>query len=379
MAKSNHTKPHKKGGALKILLVILVLLVLTAGAAGVFAYNEINGNGGKPGAEVTVSIPQGSGVAAIAKELKEAGVIRSAYLFRWYVGHKGAAGKLQYGDFTLQTGGYSYDGLITELSAYAKADSVRLTFPEGITAIDIAQRMEEAGLCTAEEFLEEANTGDFSAYKFWQYVPDNKEAPGRFMKCEGYLFPDTYEFLTEDTVHNYVATFYSHFDRQFTDEMYKELDKQDLSLSEVITLASFVQEEAGNEQDSNVAQVFRNRLAEGSPYPKLQSNTSSYVQSDEDNNYLWNWVAPWYGGWDKIPENILNAYDTYSCTGLPAGPISNPGLAAIQAALAPQPDEDVKGCYFFVTDLSGHYYYARTYAEHQANCEKAAQVNKNYK
>ena len=379
MAKSNHTKPRKKGGALKILLVILVLLVLTAGAAGVFAYNEINGNGGKPGAEVTVSIPQGSGVAAIAKELKEAGVIRSAYLFRWYVGHKGAAGKLQYGDFTLQTGGYSYDGLITELSAYAKADSVRLTFPEGITAIDIAQRMETAGLCTAEEFLEEANTGDFSAYKFWQYVPDNKEVPGRFMKCEGYLFPDTYEFLTEDTVHNYVATFYSHFDRQFTDEMYKELDKQDLSLSEVITLASFVQEEAGNEQDSNVAQVFRNRLAEGSPYPKLQSNTSSYVQSDEDNNYLWNWVAPWYGGWDKIPENILNAYDTYSCTGLPAGPISNPGLAAIQAALAPQPDEDVKGCYFFVTDLSGHYYYARTYAEHQANCEKAAQVNKNYK
>ena len=379
MAKSNHTKPRKKGGALKILLVILVLLVLTAGAAGVFAYNEINGNGGKPGAEVTVSIPQGSGVAAIAKELKEAGVIRSAYLFRWYVGHKGAAGKLQYGDFTLQTGGYSYDGLITELSAYAKADSVRLTFPEGTTAIAIARKMEEAGLCTAEEFLEEANTGDFSAYKFWQYVPDNKEAPGRFMKCEGYLFPDTYEFLTEDTVHNYVATFYSHFDRQFTDEMYKELDKQDLSLSEVITLASFVQEEAGNEQDSNVAQVFRNRLAESSPYPKLQSNTSSYVQSDEDNNYLWNWVAPWYGGWDKIPENILNAYDTYSCTGLPAGPISNPGLAAIQAALAPQPDEDVKGCYFFVTDLSGHYYYARTYAEHQANCEKAAQVNKNYK
>ena len=379
MAKSNHTKPRKKGGALKILLVILVLLVLTAGAAGVFAYNEINGNGGKPGAEVTVSIPQGSGVAAIAKELKEAGVIRSAYLFRWYVGHKGAAGKLQYGDFTLQTGGYSYDGLITELSAYAKADSVRLTFPEGTTSIAIARKMEEAGLCTAEEFLEEANTGDFSAYKFWQYVPDNKEAPGRFMKCEGYLFPDTYEFLTEDTVHNYVATFYSHFDRQFTNEMYKELDKQDLSLSEVITLASFVQEEAGNEQDSNVAQVFRNRLAEGSPYPKLQSNTSSYVQSDEDNNYLWNWVAPWYGGWDKIPENILNAYDTYSCTGLPAGPISNPGLAAIQAALAPQPDEDVKGCYFFVTDLSGHYYYARTYAEHQANCEKAAQVNKNYK
>ena len=377
MAEKHQKK--KKGSALKILLVVLLLLVLTVGAAGVFAYNEINGNGGKPGAEVTVSIPQGSGVAAIAKELKEAGVIRSAYLFRWYVGHKGAAGKLQYGDFTLQTGGYSYDGLIAELSAYAKADSVRLTFPEGTTAIAIARKMEEAGLCTAEEFLEEANTGDFSEYTFWQYVPEDKDAPNRFMKCEGYLFPETYEFLKGDTVHNYVATFYAQFDAQFTKEMYAALKKQDMTLPELVTLASFVQEEAGNSQDSNVAQVFRNRLAEGSPYPRLQSNTSSYVQSDADNNYLWNWVAPYYGGWDDIPENILAAYDTYSCTGLPAGPISNPGLAAIKAALEPQPDEEAKNAYFFVTDLKGNYYYAHTLAEHNANCKTAAAVNKSLK
>ena len=377
MAKSNHTKPRKKGGALKILLVVLVLLVLAAGAALLLAKREIDGSGEQEEA-VTVEIAQGSGVSTIAKKLQEAGVIRFPQLFRWYVGREGAAAKLQYGEFSLEPGS-SYDEIIAALSEYAKAESVRLTFPEGITAIDIAQRMETAGLCTAEEFLEEANTGDFSAYKFWQYVPDNKEAPGRFMKCEGYLFPDTYEFLTEDTVHNYVATFYSHFDRQFSDEMYKELDKQDLSLSEVITLASFVQEEAGNDQDDNVAQVFRNRLAEGSPYPKLQSNTSSHVQSDADNNYLWNWVAPYYGGWDSIPENILEAYDTYACTGLSAGPISNPGIAAIRAALAPQPDDEAKDAYFFVTDLAGHYYYARTYADHQKNCDEAAKVNKSMK
>ena len=377
MAKSNHTKPRKKGGALKILLVILVLLVLAAGAALLLAKREIDGSGEKEEA-VTVEIAQGSGVSTIAKKLQEAGVIRFPQLFRWYVGREGAAAKLQYGEFSLEPGS-SYDEIIAALSEYAKAESVRLTFPEGITAIDIAQRMEAAGLCTAKEFLEEANTGDFSAYKFWQYVPNNKEAPDRFMKCEGYLFPDTYEFLTEDTVHNYVATFYSHFDRQFTDEMYKELDKQELSLSEVITLASFVQEEAGNDQDDNVAQVFRNRLAEGSPYPKLQSNTSSYVQSDADNNYLWNWVAPYYGGWDSIPENILEAYDTYARTGLSAGPISNPGIAAIRAALDPQPDDEAKDAYFFVTDLAGHYYYARTYADHQKNCDEAAKVNKSMK
>lgn len=140
-----------------------------------------------------------------------------------------------------------------------------------------------------------------------------------------------------------------------------------------------MQEEAGNSQDSNVAQVFRNRLAEGSPYPRLQSNTSSHIQSDADNNYLWNWVAPYYGSWDDIPENILAAYDTYSCTGLPAGPISNPGLAAIKAALEPQPDGEAKDAYFFVTDLKGNYYYAHTLAEHNENCKTAAAVNKSLK
>ena len=374
MAQKHSHAARKKGGAWKILLVLVVLLVLAAGAALLFARSEINGR--TTDAEpVTVSIQQGSGVSAIAQKLKDAGVIRSAYLFRWYVGQKGTAAKLQYGDFAL-TPGTGYDDLITALSTYAKAETVRVTIPEGTTAIAIAQKMEAAGLCSAEDFLKEANEGDFSEYTFWQYVPDDADAPDRFMKCEGYLFPETYEFLKDDTVHNYVATFYAQFDAQITDEMYDELKKQEMTLPELITLASFVQEEAGNSQDSNVAQVFRNRLAEGSPYPRLQSNTSSYIQSDADNNYLWNWVAPYYGGWDNIPENIVAAYDTYSCKGLPAGPISNPGLAAIQAALDPQPDEDAKDAYFFVTDLKGNYYYARTLSEHNANCQTAADVNK---
>ena len=374
MAQKHSHAARKKGGAWKILLVLVVLLALAAGAALLFARSEINGR--TTDAEpVTVSIQQGSGVSAIAQKLKDAGVIRSAYLFRWYVGQKGTAAKLQYGDFAL-TPGTGYDDLIAALSTYAKAETVRVTIPEGTTAIAIAQKMEAAGLCSAEDFLKEANEGDFSEYTFWQDVPDDADAPDRFMKCEGYLFPETYEFLKDDTVHNYVATFYAQFDAQITDEMYAELKKQEMTLPELITLASFVQEEAGNSQDSNVAQVFRNRLAEGSPYPRLQSNTSSHIQSDADNNYLWNWVAPYYGGWDNIPENIVAAYDTYSCKGLPAGPISNPGLAAIQAALDPQPDEDAKDAYFFVTDLKGNYYYARTLSEHNANCQTAADVNK---
>lgn len=374
--ESKHTaNPHKKG---RVILAVLLVLLLAAAAGAVLVYfgakREINGTGTR-GESVTVTIEQGSGVAAIASELKDAGVIKYARLFRWYVGEQGAANTLQYGEFEVEQGA-SYDEIIKAFSVYAKAAEVRLTFPEGSTAIAIAQKMEDAGLCSAEDFLDEANSGDFSEYTFWQYVPDDADAPDRFMKCEGYLFPDTYNFLEDDTVHNYVATFYAHFDAQITDEMYKELETQEMTLPELVTLASLVQEEAGNAEDSNVAQVFRNRLAEGSPYPMLQSNASSYIQSDADNNYLYNWVAPYYGGWEKIPENIVAAYDTYSCVGLPAGPISNPGIAAIKAALDPQADEEVMDCYFFVTDLNGHYYYAKTLAEHNANVAEAAKVNK---
>lgn len=367
-------KPRKKGGVLKILLVLVAVLAILAGAVVMALRQDIHGKGAS-GETALVRIGQGSSVAAIADRLEEAGAIRFPWLFRWYVKQQNAASRLQYGEFTVDTG-WSYDELIEALSEYAAAATTRVTFPEGSTAIAIAQKLEQAGLCTAEEFLEAANTGDFSQFRFWQYLPDDAGAPDRFMKCEGYLFPDTYEFYDDGDPYDYAATFYARFDSMITDEMYAELEAQEMTLPELITLASFVQEEAGNEQDSNVAQVFRNRLAEGSPYPRLESNASSYIQSDDDNNYLWNWVAPYYGGWENIPANILAAYDTYQCAGLPAGPISNPGIDAIRAALTPEPDEDVKDCYFFVTDLAGTYYYGRTLSEHNANCQKAWAVNK---
>ena len=371
--KSKHTAPASKHTLRWVLLALLAVLVLGVGAVGLLLRREMTG-AGATGQTVTVTVEQGSGVAAIARDLQQAGVIRFPRLFRWYVGQQGAAGSLQYGTFELEQGA-SYDQLIQALSVYAAAETTRLTFPEGTTAIAIAQQMEQAGLCTAEEFLQEANEGDFSEFTFWQYLPTDQEAPDRFMKCEGYLFPDTYEFLNDGTVHDYVATFYARFDQMITPDIYEALEQQGMTLHQLVTLASFVQEEAGNDQDSNVAQVFRNRLAPDSPYPRLESNVSSYIQSDEDNNYLWNWVAPWYGGWDKIPANILAAYDTYSCAGLPAGPVSNPGLAAIQATLDPQPDPEVQDAYFFVTDLTGRYYYAQTLEQHQANVRAARAVN----
>ena len=214
MAHEKNTR--KKGGVGKILLVLVVLLALAVGGALLFAHNEISGNG-RPGTEVTVSIPQGSGVSVIAQKLKDAGVIRSAYLFRWYVGQKGAASKLQYGDFTLRSG-MDYNTILKTLSVQqVKRKTITITFPEGYTAVAIAQKMEENGLCSVDDFLACANGedgSDFSQYDFWNAIPDTE---GRLMKCEGYLFPDTYEFFTDDSVYNYVNTFYKEFDAKTSD------------------------------------------------------------------------------------------------------------------------------------------------------------------
>ena len=381
MEQQNNQKKQKrrtqKNGRPKgctVLLGLLAVLLIAAAVTVSSAMGEINGKHADESTEITVSVPQGAASGTVAKQLQESGVIKHAALFKLYLRQTGQAGQLQYGDFTLYKG-ESYADIVAALSQYAAADTVRITFPDGNTAQDFAARMEQAGLCTAEEFLACANGedgSDFSQYRFWNEMQPDKNY---FMRCEGYLYPETYEFYKDDTVYNYVDTFYSHFNSVVTDEMYDRMDELGMSLHDTIVLASFIQEEAGNEENAHVSAVFHNRLAENSPYPRLESNASSYVQNPDDNNYIYNWIAPYYGGWDNIPTEIYNAYNTYEISGLPAGAISNPGYDAIYAALYPEEPDANGPYYFFVTDFTGHYYYGRTLAEHNQNCDKAWAVN----
>ena len=369
--KNSHSAPRKKGGALKIVLVLLVLLLVVAGGGVWMAKREIDG--GTPGEEVTVSIQQGSGVSTIANALKEAGVIKFPRLFRWYVGKQGAAAKLQYGEFTLAPGS-SYNDLIEVLSEYAKAESVRLTFPEGTTAIAMARKMEDAGLCTAEEFLKEANTGDFSEYKFWQYVPDDKDAPDRFLKCEGYLFPDTYEFYVIDDLKDNpdfdttqyakqaAEKMYANFESKITRSMYARATELGMTFDQVITLASIIQKEGTNPDNmENISSVFHNRLEDQYDFPHLQSDTTEY--------YIRDCIEPGIpSGSRDLYQNIIDAYDTYVCDGLPAGPICSPGLEAINAALYPAETD----YYYFLSSSDGVFYYANTAEKHEQNIIDAA-------
>ena len=372
--KTHKPRKNAKSPLPKILAGIAVVLVAVIAVVYNSVMGEINGRHADESSEITVSVPQGAGSSTVAKQLQEAGVIKNATLFKLYLRQTGQGTQLQYGDFTLYKG-ESYADIVAALSQYAAADTVQITFPDGNTAQDFAARMEQAGLCTAEEFLACANGedgSDFSQYRFWNEMQDGQNY---FMRCEGYLYPETYEFYKDDTVYNYVDTFYSHFNSVVTDEMYDRMDDLGMSLHDTVVLASFIQEEAGNEENAHVSAVFHNRLAENSPYPRLESNASSYVQNPDDNNYIYNWIAPYYGGWDNIPPEIYHAYNTYEISGLPAGAISNPGYDAIYAALYPEEPDDNGPYYFFVTDLTGHYYYGRTLEEHNQNCNTAWAVN----
>ena len=374
-SEERRRRNRRKGRERRFLLWLIFVVAVSAILAGVgwLLANDMCAFNKEP-VTATIEVTKYDDVNSIATKLKNEGLIEYKWFFKLFGAVRHAGDKIGIGTYELNTD-MDYNALIQGMSnrnATINADTVTVTIPEGYSVRQIVSLLAKYGVNSEEALLSAAERGSFD----YSFLDSGKSG---IAKLEGYLFPETYDFLKGDTVHNYVATFYAQFDAQFTKEMYAALKKQDMTLPELVTLASFVQEEAGNSQDSNVAQVFRNRLAEGSPYPRLQSNTSSHVQSDADNNYLWNWVAPYYGGWDDIPENILAAYDTYSCTGLPAGPISNPGLAAIKAALEPQPDEEAKDAYFFVTDLKGNYYYAHTLAEHNANCKTAAAVNKSLK
>ncbi len=369
-------RKRKFGCSIAGLVMALVFAGVLLGAAWMVmqAMDEIAG--GKQHSEhtITLSIEQGTSPSAIADMLQEQGVIEHSLFFKIYLKLTDAASKLQYGDFVLNEG-MGYEDIIEKLSAVKPRETVWVTIPEGSTVFQFASRMEEAGLCTAEEFIEEANNGDFSDIGFWSKIDTD---PDTFMKAEGYLFPDTYEFYADETVHNIVRKLYEQFDTVITDEMYARMDELGMSLREVITLASLVQEEAGlPENQAGVSGVFHNRLKPDSPYPRMGSDVTWY--------YLDDFVFPYYAklngvdaeqGQSVTPENIKNAYytgdnDPNSRIGLPAGPLSCPGRDAIRAALYPEEHD----YYFFLTDKLGKYYYATTFEQHQQNLAAAEKVN----
>lgn len=379
-AKKKERRPRRRVPVGCVILVIFVALLAFGGFQVMRLYDEVDG-GSVLGEEQTITVEQGSSVGAIAAQLKEAGIIQYDWLFKEYVQLSGKASGIQYGDFALRSG-MDYNSIIQTLSQETRRPTTDITIPEGTTAVGVAQIFVDAGLVdSVDTFLSCANGldgSDFSQYSFWNEIPDN----GRLMKCEGYLFPETYNVYADEDVYYYVDTLYAEFEKQ-TAALADTIAEKGTTLDDVVKLASFIQEEAGvPEEDPKVSACFHNRLESDDPLwaeHKLESNACSYITQDVENNYLWNSPTAEYYGWPEqgaIPEDVLDLYDTYRISGLPAGPISCPGYAAIEAALNPDQQFIDEGYFFFVTghpdtDVAGQYFYAKTADEHQANVETA--------
>ncbi len=312
------------------LLVWLIVVGLVVGAAVGAYYIETPAG---PTVETFVVIPPGIGARGVASLLERRGIIWNKYAFlAWRVFKRG----------TLKAGEYRFDHPVPLPEVYARilrgdVYTVMLTIPEGYNIFDVARVVEEAKLKPASDFLagERRNVDLVAAL-------DPKAT-----SLEGYLFPDTYKFPRSASVRDMQAVMVRRF-RQKAEALGITGNFHD-----VVTMASLVEKETGAANERGlVASVFANRLRRNIPLATDPSVIYGLL------------LAGRYRG--TIYASDLKgdtAYNTYIHAGLPPGPICNPGVASLAAALRPPATEYL----YFVSDDAGHSKFAKTYEEHDRN------------
>ncbi len=361
-AKNSSKKKKKKkkksrfngtifGGIIIVAIILTVSLLIAV--TGIKLGMEFYGIG-KSESDIRFNIPQGSDNDRIADILIENGVIQNKTLFK-------IALKLQHdpvlypGDITLQPSN-GYQDIIEKLSVQRESyKSVTVTFAEGENLVTVANKLEEAQVCKADDFIFQFNRDQ--GFDFEKQIDKNADT---FYAREGYFYPDTYDFYVNDSAENVARKVKEQFQKHYTSTIQPKLDGQKLSFSQIMTLASLVQLEAASvDEMPNVASVFINRLNDPDTYPMLQSDTTS--------NYIKNVIKTQADTTTAI-THYTESYDTYSCKGLPAGPICNPGIEAIKAVMNPAKTK----YYYFCNNLTTKQtFYAETLEEHEANLKKA--------
>lgn len=356
--KRPKTKGEKILQAIISGLLILALSGLLALVILVFVLDSMAIN--RTAKNIDIEIPLGSTTEQIADMLEEKELIDNAFCFRIYSRISGADGKWQVGAFTLSPD-MGYATLVEILQTMTPRETVTVTIPEGYTVEEIAELLEENGVCERNELMAAVNHGEFD-YDFVRQIPtsdDGKEYSGRVYRLEGYLFPDTYEFYVGSSGETVVSRLLENFDNKLTPEIRKEIADRGWTIDQAVIMASLIEGEAASKEDmEKVSRVLANRLEPDSGYPKLQlCSTRDYVKN----------ILPSLSGVEV--KNV--SYNTYEREGLPVGAINNPGLQALTAALHPSEDESVANCYFFATDYDTEItYFSDTYAEHERICRK---------
>jgi UPF0755 protein len=332
MARRGRTRKKNRGlGCGGTVLLLFCVLIGTAGGAAWLLFTPFG-----PEAETFVEVPQGSSAARIGRLLESAGIIRTRYAFDlmriWKHG-------------TLRAGEYRFDHPETLEEVYARIQrgdvyTKAVVVPEGASMFDIAARLEQAGLGTRQEFLKAAVQDTNMVADFDPHA----------RSLEGYLFPDTYHFSRKATSGQIAATMVRRFRQAATQIGLKE------NVHAVVTLASLVERETAVDSERPlVASVFANRLAKKMP-----------LMTDPSVIYGLELEQAWRGTIYASDLKHDTPYNTYLHAGLPPGPIANPGLPSLRAALKPAQSAYL---YFVASGQNpqGHSLFAETLEEHNRN------------
>ena len=287
--------------------------------------------------------------------LEENGIIQYAPVFRVFTVLKDVQ-SFKSGEYELNST-MDYGQIIDTLRGKKARNIVKVTIPEGYTMKQIAELMEQNKVCLASEFIETANTYDFS-HKVLEDVPMTEN------RLEGYLFPDTYEFYEDENTVSVVNKMLNNFEKRYTKAMRNLTEKNGKTIAEIVVLASLIEREAMWESERTmIAGVIYNRLNAPDRFPMLQIDaTLLYVTGHKEN---------------LTAEDLLidSPYNTYMYEGLPPTAICNPGLNALLAAISPEQNE----YYYYVADPeTGGHVFSKTVEEHNAAvAEMRKKYNKN--
>ncbi|MEK7160769.1 MAG: endolytic transglycosylase MltG [Patescibacteria group bacterium] len=331
-----------------IISGILGLLIVALAVFGVFAWWQIACPPGIQAGEKIFLVEKGQGVKEIAVRLEAAELIKSAWWFGVYIWFSGKETNLQAGKYDLG-GGLTVPEIASLITGgQVIKNEVQATLPEGFTLAQISERLKSLGLAT-EEIDQEATANYQVQYKFLSDAPAGAG-------LEGFLFPDTYIFDRDDKASAIIKKFLDNFDKKLTPDLREQISKQDKKIYDIIILASIIQQEAIGEEDMPlVAGVFANRLRINMA---LESDaTINYLTGKKDRQSLYEDLK------------IKSPYNTYLNRGLLPGPIANPGLAAIKAAISPATTDYL----FFLHPLDGETVFRKTLS---ANNQKQAKYLK---
>jgi UPF0755 protein len=329
---------------MKTFVLLVTLAALAAGAAVSVLYRRVHEPfQGYAGGEVFIDIRPGLGTRGIEQRLVGAGVIRDSLTFRAALWLSGNARRLQAGE-------YRFDRPVTALAALDKiargeVDFVSLTFPEGLTILEMAEIFESHGFGAASAFVTAAKDPS----------PILALDPAA-TDLEGYLFPETYSLPRHTDAPTLVRQMVAHFQQVLTPEFRATIEAQGLSVRQAVTLASLVEKETARADERPVvAAVYENRLRIGMA-----------LQCDPTVIYALLRGGKYNGNLRRTDLAFNSPYNTYRYPGLPPGPIASPGRASIEAALYPA---DVDYLYF-VSRNDGSHEFARSLDEHNRNVRK---------